>query len=456
MIKIPYEQLWDEADTVALGSVTGITTHWGDRGMIYRVVAIDVERCYKNPVNATTLYIRVEGGTIGNQGIWVEDQPEFIIGERALFFLASTDQTHMEQPLYIVPGLIQGKFTVIGDTAHAPGGPYLRISEDEITLMPEGSIELAEFVIPGNRTIFEDIYGTVGFTNPGGQGASGNVSITFTGVQGPCEGYVNTTTFWIGVGPGGYTGRELRLNFTLPGTYTASMDGKPATNFTIHEAGYMSEDYRFTGLTVEPSEPKAGQLIKATLTVSTTLKEETQCYYWMKIRQTQAQGEPMNPLNIYMMSETSPDADAANWYEFHAETPGTYKVTVWHKGTRVLQDTITVAAAQQSPPPEDQPGAIPGHPAAATLLGIVTAYITLKRLKPSHHTRDGGIYPQERCAHRHVEAYDIPCDLKAERSTQHSYTPHHSATDATTAPSHPGRATSTADTAAIRRHPKDP
>jgi hypothetical protein len=272
MIETPYEQLWEEADTVALGNVTGITTHPGDRGLIYRVVAIDVERYYKNPVNATTLYVRVEGGMIGDQGIWVEDQPEFIIGERALIFLASTDQTHLKQPLYIVPGLVQGKFTVTGNTAHAPGGPYLRISEDEITLMPEGSIKLAELVIPANRTIYEIIYGRVGFTNPGGQGASGNVSITFTGVQGPCEGYVNTTTFWIGVGPGGYTGRELRLNFTLPGLYTATIEGEPAANFTIHDAGYMSEGYRFSGLTVEPEQPSAGQQIKVTLTVSTTLE----------------------------------------------------------------------------------------------------------------------------------------------------------------------------------------
>ena len=34
MIEIPYEQLWDKADTVALGSVTGITTRQGDWGII--------------------------------------------------------------------------------------------------------------------------------------------------------------------------------------------------------------------------------------------------------------------------------------------------------------------------------------------------------------------------------------------------------------------------------------
>jgi hypothetical protein len=385
MVEIPYEQLWDEADTVALGSVTGITTHWGDRGMIYRVVAVDVERYYKNPVNATTIYIRVGGGMIGDQGVWVEDQPEFTVGERVLIFLASTDLTHNEQPLYRVYGLYQGKFTVMGDTARAPGGPNLRVTEDGITLMPEGSMELAEFAAPVNRTVHEDIYLRMGFTNPGGQTAKGNVTVTFTGVQGHCEGYVNTTTFWAHVGPGGYMGHELRLNFTLPGTYTATVNGEHAANFTIHEAGYMSEDYRFSGLTVEPAEPVAGQLIKVTLTVSATLKEETQCLYWMKIRQTEAQGTPMNPLSIYMMSELFPSPEAINWYEFYAETPGTYSVTVWYRGTRALQDTITVAAAQHSPTLEDQRTAIPGHPTVATLLGAAAAIITRKR-PPHHHT----------------------------------------------------------------------
>jgi len=378
LVKIPYEQLWIDADTVALGTVTGITTHWGGKALIYQVVAISVERYYKNPMDASILYIRVEGGTIGSTGVWVEDQPEFTQGQHVLVFLASTDQTHNDQPLYTVYGSIQGAYTVTGDTAHAPGGPYIRISEIEVTPMPEGSIELAELVIPEKRTVYEDIYGRVGFTNPGGQGASGNVSITFTGVKGPCEGYVNTTTFWVGVDPGGYAGRELRLNFTLPGTYAATVDGEHAANFTIHEAGYMSEDYRFTGLTVEPANPTAGQQIRVMLKVSTTLREGPQCLYWMKIRQTEAQGEPMNPISVYMSSEPAPEA--TNWYDFYAETPGTYKVTVWHRGVRALQQTITVAAAQQSPTPEDRQTAIPGYPAAAILLGAAAAIAARKHL----------------------------------------------------------------------------
>jgi len=382
MVKIPYEQLWNEADTVALGTVTGITTHWGDRGMIYRVVSFNVERFYKNPVNASTLYIRVEGGTIGSQGVWVEDQPEFTPGERALIFLASTDLTHNEQPLYRVYGLHQGKFNVQGDTARAPGGPYLKVTEDGVTLMPEGRMELAEFIAPVNRTVHEDIYITMGFTNPGGQMAKGNVTVTFTGLQGLCTGYENTTTFWIGVGPGGYTGHELRLNFTLPGTYQATVNGELAANFTVHPAGYLSQHYTFTGLTVEPPNPTAGQLIRVTLTVSTTLKEETRCLYWMNIKQTQTQGTPMNSLSIYMASELDPTAEATNWYQFHAQTPGTYKVTVWHRGTRTLQQTINVTPLNEAAEPASQPPLLLPA-AAATLLTAAAATIIKKRLTPT-------------------------------------------------------------------------
>ena len=122
MIEIPYEQLWEESDTVVLGTVTGTTHHGMLSGMIYRIVTLSVESFYKNPLDAETLFIRVEGGELGDRGVWVEDQPEFSVGERALVFLAETDQTHEGETVYRVYGLFQGKFTVEGDVAHAPDG----------------------------------------------------------------------------------------------------------------------------------------------------------------------------------------------------------------------------------------------------------------------------------------------------------------------------------------------
>ena len=380
MIEIPYEQLWEESDTVVLGTVTGTTHHGMLSGMIYRIVTLSVESFYKNPLDAETLFIRVEGGELGDRGVWVEDQPEFSVGERALVFLAETDQTHEGETVYRVYGLFQGKFTVEGDVAHAPDGLYLNISGQEFQPMPEGNVVLAELVIPGNRTVYEVIYGSIGFINTGGQGASRNVTITYRGVQGPCEGYENGTTMGVGVGPGGYTGSELRLNFTLPGGYVAFVDAEPATTFTIHEAGYMNEGYGFSDLTFDPPEPVAGQMVNVSFRVSTTMDTPSECIYMLKILPPDAMDTWDNPLSIPMMSSTSPGEAAVNWYSFHPDATGAYRVVVWHRGLRVLDETITVAAAPETgEPPEERPTEIPGSPASALLAGAAVAALIRRR-----------------------------------------------------------------------------
>jgi len=388
MIEIPYEQLWEESDTIVLGTVTGITHHGMLSGMIYRIVTLSVERFYKNPLDAETLFIRVEGGELGDRGVWVEDQPEFSVGERALVFLAETDQTHEGETVYRVYGLFQGKFTVEGDVAHAPDGLYLNISGQEFQPMPEGNVVLAELVIPGNRTVYEVIYGSIGFINTGGQGASRNVTVTYRGVQGPCEGYENGTTMWVGVGPGGYTGSELRLNFTLPGGYVAFVDAEPATTFTIHEAGYMNEGYGFSDLSFEPPEPVAGQMVNVSFRVSTTMDTPSECIYRLKILPPEGMDAWDNPLSIPMMSHTSPGEAAVNWYNFHPNAEGVYKVVVWHRGLRVLEETVTVAVAQETDrSPGEGPTEIPGSPASALLAGAAAAALINRRrrlMNPKH------------------------------------------------------------------------
>jgi len=388
MIEIPYDQLWEESDTVVLGTVTGITHHGTLTGMIYRIVTLSVESFYKNPLDSENLFIRVEGGEIGSMGVWVEDQPEFSVGERTLVFLAETDQTHEGETVYRVYGLFQGKFTVEGDVAHALGGLYLNISGLEFQPMPEGNVVLAELVIPGNRTVYEVIYGSIGFINTGGQGASRNVTVTYRGVQGPCEGYENGTTMWVGVGPGGYTGSELRLNFTLPGVYVASVDAEPATTFTIHEAGYMSECYSFSDLTFDPPEPMAGQMVKVSFRVSTTMDTPSECIYRLKILPPEGMDAWDNPLSIPMMSHTSPGEAAVNWYNFHPNAEGVYNVVVWHRGLRVLEETVTVAVAQETDrSPGEGPTEIPGSPASALLAGAAAAALINRRrrlMNPKH------------------------------------------------------------------------
>jgi len=224
------------------------------------------------------------------------------------------------------------------------------------------------------------IYGSIGFINTGGQGASRNVTVTYRGVQGPCEGYENGTTMWVGVGPGGYTGFELRLNFTLPGVYVAFVDAEPSTTFTIHEAGYMSGGYRFSDLTLDPPEPMVGQMVNVSFRVSTTMDRPSEYCYRLKILPPEAVDAWDNPLSIPMMSHTSPWEAAVNWYNFHPDAIGVYKVVVWHRGLRVLEETVTVAAAPETNlPPGEGPTEIPGSPVSALLAGAAAAALINRR-----------------------------------------------------------------------------
>ena len=111
MIKIDLDTLWEESDAAVLGTVTGIEAHPAPRGMIYTVITIQAEAHFIQPSDKSTVRVRIEGGEIGNMGVWVEDQPEFHIGERVFVFLRIPEETGEDYD-YTVFGCFQGKFTV--------------------------------------------------------------------------------------------------------------------------------------------------------------------------------------------------------------------------------------------------------------------------------------------------------------------------------------------------------
>ncbi|WP_094227055.1 hypothetical protein [Methanolobus psychrotolerans] len=83
----------------------------GTEDMIYTDVGIHVNKYLKSSYDTQEWVIRVEGGTVGEDSIWVEDAPSFEYGENVLLFLNGN----------IVTGGYQGKFTMINDTAAVRG-----------------------------------------------------------------------------------------------------------------------------------------------------------------------------------------------------------------------------------------------------------------------------------------------------------------------------------------------
>ena len=110
-------ELWEEADTVVIGTVTSITEE--EVGvMIHRYVEVDVERYLKNSSESSKLVImysirrRVETGDGVVTDISSSLELGFRVGEKVLVFL---EKTYPDS--YFVYGGFFGKFTVINGQA---------------------------------------------------------------------------------------------------------------------------------------------------------------------------------------------------------------------------------------------------------------------------------------------------------------------------------------------------
>ena len=142
MVKLDLDTLWDESDAAVLGTVTRIENHMGARGLIYRIIIIQVEDHFIQPSNKTTVRVRIEGGEIGDIGVWVEDQPEISVGEHVFLFLYTPEEVEGDYD-FLVYGCIQGKFSVNGAVAKSRTGDSFTIPKPEDTIR-EDTIPLEE------------------------------------------------------------------------------------------------------------------------------------------------------------------------------------------------------------------------------------------------------------------------------------------------------------------------
>ena len=223
LVEMDVSDLWREADVVLIGDVLNITTHRGDKGNIYRKVLVEVERYNKNPLNTSQVDVHVLGGAIGDIGQWVEDQPEFEVGETVLISLTHHPEEH---PLYKAEGYHvvggpQGKFTVADGVATNIAGDKLDLTD---------SLGLPAIFVASELCVYQ-----------WGERAE-NVNITFTVTNvGEESGYFNASFFYQdpaleGAGAGGYGVTDVSLeageSFTvshvfipeLPGAYKVEAD----------------------------------------------------------------------------------------------------------------------------------------------------------------------------------------------------------------------------------------
>nr|NIM46512.1 hypothetical protein [Nitrososphaeria archaeon] len=131
LVRMDVSVLWCDADVVLIGDVLNITTHQREEGFIYRNVVVEVARYNKNPLNLSRVDVHVLGGVMGDIGSWVEDQPEFMVGETVLVFLRHHSEEHSRYQVdgYHVVGGPQGKFTVADGAATNIVGDKLGLTD---------------------------------------------------------------------------------------------------------------------------------------------------------------------------------------------------------------------------------------------------------------------------------------------------------------------------------------
>lgn len=153
MIPISVEELTKTSDSIVIGRVISIGTILSTEIPV-RYVTIRVERYLKNDLGLDTLEVSVQGGSINNMTVWVEDQPSFEMDERVLLFLSKRGG------VFYVNGLYQGKYRL--ENGQAINHDTSRnTSERELLLKIQSALAGAE-----KPRFLKDFYGGLGIFEP--------------------------------------------------------------------------------------------------------------------------------------------------------------------------------------------------------------------------------------------------------------------------------------------------
>ncbi len=89
-----------------------------DAPIIFREALLQVEEYIKGSFGAKELTIHLEGGQVGTDNMWVEDQVSLDPGEKVLVFLSPDTSPELAgRPGYAVRGSFQGKYKITGGLA---------------------------------------------------------------------------------------------------------------------------------------------------------------------------------------------------------------------------------------------------------------------------------------------------------------------------------------------------
>lgn len=151
MEKFNLQKLVSMSDSIVVGNVTEVfQSKWntpdGNKPMnnstsniIYTDVNIKVFEYLKDPLDATSITVRVLGGIVGQDSINIEDQPSYSPGETVVLFLkndADPRTKDIGEKHFVTAGLAQGKISVLQNNVTFIGNE--KMSLDDIRVRIKG------------------------------------------------------------------------------------------------------------------------------------------------------------------------------------------------------------------------------------------------------------------------------------------------------------------------------
>jgi len=110
MVKIPLEQLTRGADLILLGWVESIEGKEAEKG-IFSLATISPEKVVKGKLTTPAVLVKFRGGAVEGRQLYIEDTPDYRVGERVMVFLKKV----VGKDYYQTVGLFQGKYSVKED-----------------------------------------------------------------------------------------------------------------------------------------------------------------------------------------------------------------------------------------------------------------------------------------------------------------------------------------------------
>ncbi len=337
MVRLTYEQLWVDSDTIALGKVTGSTNH-ADGGTAYQLREVAIERYYKGE-RGQTLIVKELGGDLGG-GIseWVEDQPELSVGITYLLFLEEGGNGYS----YVVGGP-QGAMPVRDGVAEGLMAT-LRVTDSGLVPVQAESVIVTGFQNRTRAIVNMPAEMEIDCVNAGTMGGFWTFNVTFEGISGEAAGVIseqNVSEFVGMTGPDHPFPAVFYHNFTAPGRYKVSVDGSrfglvnvagPSSQLSLSWADFSSEMIFMSDVLFED--------VPITMYVGPIPSNQTGDYLAVAVISPLTEGiEPF-------YTSWSPYPRESNWFTFHfvVEEPGDYMVTVWQGGVKQLTQNMTVGA----------------------------------------------------------------------------------------------------------------